>query len=145
MARGRTKQDDPKNDNGATLGFEAQMFLPADTPPKHIARGLIFLKSLFHAFEATQCVWLAKMHLAIRGIDAPRNHRGTFDLSPIGLPSFVLANGSISSSSGPSGKRAIRKASIEADLLGCIAVLQGQLFYSMQIPICLWVLVKKVV
>jgi len=37
MARGRTKQANPKNDNGANLGCEAQTFLAADKLCKYNA------------------------------------------------------------------------------------------------------------
>jgi type I restriction enzyme M protein len=57
-------------------------------------------------------------------------------LAPTGLAGFVLANGSMSSSQ--SGEGEIRKAIIEADLVDCMVALPGQLFYSTQIPVCLW-------
>ena len=57
-------------------------------------------------------------------------------LSPRGVAGFVLANGSLSSSQ--SGEGEIRKNLIEADLVDCIVALPGQLFYSTQIPVCLW-------
>ncbi|MCG3198789.1 MAG: hypothetical protein GHCLOJNM_03296 [bacterium] len=59
-------------------------------------------------------------------------------LSPTGLAGFVLANGSMSSNQ--SGEGEIRKAIIEADLVDCMVALPGQLFYSTQIPVCLWFL-----
>src|SRR5205823_12808021 len=34
----------------------------------------------------------------------------------------------------------IRRAIIEADLVDCMVALPGQLFYSTQIPVCLWFL-----
>lgn len=61
-------------------------------------------------------------------------------LAPNGYAGFVLANGSMSSNQ--SGEGAIRKAIIEADLVDCMVVLPGQLFYSTQIPVCLWFLAK---
>jgi type I restriction enzyme M protein len=57
-------------------------------------------------------------------------------LSPSGTAGFVLANGSMSSQQ--SGEGEIRKAMIEADLIDCMVALPGQLFYSTQIPVCLW-------
>ncbi|MDE0267457.1 MAG: class I SAM-dependent DNA methyltransferase [Acidimicrobiaceae bacterium] len=57
-------------------------------------------------------------------------------LSPKGLAGFVLANGSMSSKQ--SGEGEIRKNLIEADLVDCMVALPGQLFYSTQIPACLW-------
>ena len=59
-------------------------------------------------------------------------------LSPRGAAGFVLANGSMSSSQ--SGEGEIRKNLIEADLVDCMVALPGQLFYSTQIPVCLWFL-----
>src|SRR5215831_4164608 len=62
-------------------------------------------------------------------------------LAPSGLAGFVLANGSMSSNS--SGEGEIRKAIIEADLVDCMVALPGQLFYSTQIPVCLWFLARN--
>jgi type I restriction enzyme M protein len=61
-------------------------------------------------------------------------------LAPTGLAGFVLANGSMSSNQ--SGEGEIRKAIIEADLVDCMVALPGQLFYSTQIPACLWFLAR---
>jgi len=58
-----------------------------------------------------------------------------------GMAGFVLANGSMSSNQ--SGEGEIRKALIEADLVDCMVALPGQLFYSTQIPVCLWFLAKN--
>jgi type I restriction enzyme M protein len=57
-----------------------------------------------------------------------------------GSAGVVLANGSMSSNS--SGEDVIRKAMVEADLVDCMVALPGQLFYSTQIPACLWFLTK---
>jgi type I restriction enzyme M protein len=61
-------------------------------------------------------------------------------LAPAGLAGFVLANGSMSSNT--SGEGEIRKNIIEADLVDCMVALPGQLFYSTQIPACLWFLAR---
>ena len=61
-------------------------------------------------------------------------------LAPTGLAGFVLANGSMSSNQ--SGEGEIRKALIEADLVDCMVALPSQLFYSTQIPACLWFLAR---
>jgi type I restriction enzyme M protein len=146
--------------------------------------------------ESNYTTWrLAKMNLAIRGIDAQIAHGDTFHndrhpdlkadyvlanppfndsdwrgellkedkrwaygvppagnanfawvqhfihhLAPTGLAGFVLANGSMSSNQ--SGEGEIRKAMIEADLVDCMVALPGQLFYSTQIPVCLWFLAR---
>jgi type I restriction enzyme M protein len=62
-------------------------------------------------------------------------------LSPNGTAGFVLANGSMSSNT--SGEGEIRKAIIEDDLVDCMVALPGQLFYSTQIPVCLWFLSRN--
>jgi type I restriction enzyme M protein len=61
-------------------------------------------------------------------------------LSPNGQAGFVLANGSMSSNT--SGEGEIRKNIIEADLVDCMVALPGQLFYSTQIPVCLWFIAR---
>jgi len=142
--------------------------------------------------ESNYTTWrLAKMNLAIRGIDANIAHGDTFHsdghpdlkadyvlanppfndsdwngdllkddkrwaygvppkgnanfawvqhfidhLSPTGTAGFVLANGSMSTSQ--SGEGEIRKNIVEADLVDCMVAMPGQLFYSTQIPVCLW-------
>jgi len=147
--------------------------------------------------ESNYTTWrLAKMNLAIRGIDAQIAHGDTFHndrhldlkadyvlanppfndsdwrgellkndkrwlygappagnanfawvqhfihhLAPAGLAGFVLANGSMSSNQ--SGEGDIRKNMIEADLVDCMVALPGQLFYSTQIPVCLWFLARS--
>jgi type I restriction enzyme M protein len=147
--------------------------------------------------EANERTWrLAKMNLAIRGIDAQIAHGDSFHndrnpdlkadyvlanppfndsdwrgevlkddqrwvygtppagnanfawvqhfiyhLAPTGMAGFVLANGSMSSNQ--SGEGEIRKAIIEADLVDCMVALPGQLFYSTQIPVCLWFLTRN--
>jgi len=63
-----------------------------------------------------------------------------YHLAPTGLAGFVLANGSMSSNQ--SGEGEIRKNIIEADLVDCMVALPGQLFYSTQIPACLWFLAR---
>ena len=62
-------------------------------------------------------------------------------LAPTGLAGFVLANGSMSSNQ--SGEGEIRKAIVEADLVDCMVSMPGQLFYSTQIPVCLWFLTRN--
>ena len=61
-------------------------------------------------------------------------------LAPAGAAGFVLANGSMSSNQ--SGEGQIRKNLIEAGLVDCMVALPGQLFYSTQIPACLWFLAR---
>lgn len=62
-------------------------------------------------------------------------------LAPNGTAGVVLANGSMSSNQ--SGEGEIRKAMIEADVVDCMVALPGQLFYSTQIPACLWFLARN--
>ncbi|MGH2639604.1 MAG: N-6 DNA methylase, partial [Rhabdochlamydiaceae bacterium] len=61
-------------------------------------------------------------------------------LPPTGIAGFVLANGSLSTNTSSEG--AIRRSIIEADLVDCIVALPPQLFYSTQIPACLWFLTR---
>lgn len=63
-----------------------------------------------------------------------------YHLAPNGTAGVVLANGSMSSQQ--SGEGEIRKAMLEADVVDCMVALPGQLFYSTQIPACLWILAK---
>jgi type I restriction enzyme M protein len=147
--------------------------------------------------ESNYTTWrLAKMNLAIRGIDAQIAHGDTFHndrhpdlkadyvlanppfndsdwrgellkndkrwvygtplagnanyawvqhfihhLAPNGIAGFVLANGSMSSNQSNEGE--IRKTIVEADLVDCMVALPGQLFYSTQIPVCLWLLTRS--
>lgn len=146
--------------------------------------------------ESNYTTWrLAKMNLAIRGIDAQIRHGDTFHddqhpdlkadfvlanppfnssdwrgdllredarwrygvppegnanyawvqhfihhLAADGYAGFVLANGSMSTTQ--SGEGEIRRAIVEDDLVDCIVALPGQLFYSTQIPVCLWFLAR---
>lgn len=61
-------------------------------------------------------------------------------LAPFGTAGVVLANGSMPSNQ--SGEGEIRKSMIEADVVDCMVALPGQLFYSTQIPACLWFLAR---
>lgn len=62
-------------------------------------------------------------------------------LSENGVAGFVLANGSMSTST--KGEGDIRQKIIENDLVDCMIALPGQLFYTTQIPVCLWFLTKS--
>jgi len=62
-------------------------------------------------------------------------------LAPNGTAGVVLANGSMSSAQ--SGEDDIRKAMVEDDVVDCMIALPGQLFYSTQIPACLWFLARN--
>ncbi|PCI85221.1 MAG: restriction endonuclease subunit M [Hyphomicrobiales bacterium] len=61
---------------------------------------------------------------------SPANGRGG------GIAAFVMANGSLSSTSGGEGD--IRKSIIKADLVDCIIAMPAQLFLTTGIPVCLW-------
>lgn len=65
---------------------------------------------------------------------APPNGRGG------GVAGFVMANGSLSTSSGGEGE--IRQRIVEADLVDCIVALPPQLFLTTGIPACLWFLTR---
>lgn len=62
-------------------------------------------------------------------------------LSENGTAGFVLANGSMSSNTV--GEGTIRQKIIENDLVDCMIALPGQLFYTTQIPVCLWFITKN--
>ena len=62
-------------------------------------------------------------------------------LAPDGITGFVLANGSMSTNTSSEGE--IRKNVVEADLVDCMVAMPGQLFYSTQIPVCLWFLARN--
>ena len=62
-------------------------------------------------------------------------------LSPKGVAGFVLANGSMSSRQ--KAEVAIRQGLVDAELVDCMVALPGQLFYSTQIPACLWFLSRE--
>jgi type I restriction enzyme M protein len=61
-------------------------------------------------------------------------------LTPDGYAAVILANGSMSSNS--SGEGEIRKAMIEGDAVDCMVAMPGQLFFGVQIPVCIWILAK---
>jgi type I restriction enzyme M protein len=62
-------------------------------------------------------------------------------LSENGVAGFVLANGAMSTNTKGEGE--IRRKLIENDLVDCMIALPGQLFYTTQIPVCLWFLTKN--
>jgi len=62
-------------------------------------------------------------------------------LSPKGVAGFVLANGSMSTSTNAEAE--IRKNILEAGLVDCIVTMPPNLFYNVTIPVCLWFLSKN--
>jgi len=62
-------------------------------------------------------------------------------LSASGVAGFVMANGSMSTNT--TGEGLIRQKLVENDLVDCMIALPGQLFYTTQIPVCLWFLTKS--
>jgi type I restriction enzyme M protein len=62
-------------------------------------------------------------------------------LSAHGVAGFVMANGSMSTNTNSEGE--IRKKLIENDRVDCMIALPGQLFYTTQIPVCLWFLTQS--
>jgi type I restriction enzyme M protein len=62
-------------------------------------------------------------------------------LAPNGTAGVVLANGSMSSMQN--GEDTIRRSMIEGDVVDCMIALPGQLFYSTQIPACLWFVARN--
>jgi len=181
--------------SGGALGFEANLWAAADKMRGHVDASRFIA---VYGQESNYTTWkLARMNLAIRGIDAnlgPRNAdsfrqdlhpdlkagfilanppfnmsdwsgenlrqdvRWKFGmppvnnanyawiqhfihhLSPVGVAGFVMAHGSMSTQTSNEGE--IRKALIEADLVDCIVALPGQLFFTTQIPVCLWFLAR---
>ncbi|MFH5804974.1 type I restriction-modification system subunit M [Alienimonas sp. DA493] len=63
-----------------------------------------------------------------------------YHLAPHGSMALLLANGSMSGTSGGEGD--IRKRLVEEDLVECLVALPGQLFTNTQIPACVWFLTK---
>ncbi len=61
-------------------------------------------------------------------------------LTPTGSAAVVMANGSMSSTSGGEGE--IRAQIVEADLVSCMVALPTQLFRSTGIPVCVWFFAK---
>lgn len=61
-----------------------------------------------------------------------------YHLSPSGTAGIVLANGSLSSTTGGEGE--IRKGMLEDDIVDCIVALPDKLFLTTGIPACLWFL-----
>jgi len=59
-------------------------------------------------------------------------------LAPDGRAGFVMSNGSLTSNQSGEGK--IREAIVRDDLVDCIVVCPGQLFFTTQIPVSLWFL-----
>jgi type I restriction enzyme M protein len=52
----------------------------------------------------------------------------------------ILANGSMSSNSGGEGE--IRKAMVDGDAVDCMVAMPGQLFFGVQIPVCIWIMAR---
>lgn len=63
-----------------------------------------------------------------------------YHLAPTGSMALLLANGSMSGTSGGEGE--IRRQLVENDLVECMVALPGQLFTNTQIPACIWLLTK---
>jgi type I restriction enzyme M protein len=59
-------------------------------------------------------------------------------LSPRGVAGVVLANGSLATQRAGEGD--VRQKMVEDDLIECIVALPPQLFFTTQIPACLWFL-----
>ncbi len=64
-----------------------------------------------------------------------------YHLAPEGRLAMVMANGAVSSCSG--GEDKIRKAIVDADLVEGIVAMPDKLFYSVSIPVTIWVLNRK--
>jgi type I restriction enzyme M protein len=64
-----------------------------------------------------------------------------YHLAPSGTAGFVLANGSLSTSS--ISEYTIRKNLIEDDKIDCIVILPGGLFSTTSIPVCIWFMTRN--
>lgn len=64
-----------------------------------------------------------------------------YHLAPNGTAGIVLANGSLSSNTSNEGE--IRKNLLESDMVDAIVALPDRLFYSVSIPVSLWILNKN--
>ena len=64
-----------------------------------------------------------------------------YHLAPSGTAGFVLANGSLSSST--ISEYNIRKNLIQDDKIDCIVTLPGSLFSTTSIPVCLWFITRN--
>jgi len=64
-----------------------------------------------------------------------------FHLAPSGTAGFVLANGSMATNTN--AEASIRKNIVDADLVDAMVTLPSQLFYSAQIPVCLWFITRN--
>ena len=84
-----------------------------------------------------------------RGYEAPPTSNANYawilhmvsKLSENGIAGFILANGSMSTTAQSEGK--IRQQLIENDFIDCMVALPGQLFYTTQIPVCMWFITKS--
>lgn len=66
-------------------------------------------------------------------------------LAPSGTAGVVLANGSMSSTQNGEGdirRNLVEGVNGQAGVVDCMVALPGQLFYSTQIPVCLWFLAR---
>ncbi|WP_249629314.1 type I restriction-modification system subunit M [Streptococcus uberis] len=63
-----------------------------------------------------------------------------YHLSPKGKMGLVLANGSLSSTTGNEGN--IRESILRDDLVECVIAMPDRLFYSTGISVCLWIFNK---
>jgi type I restriction enzyme M protein len=59
-------------------------------------------------------------------------------LAPNGRAGFVMANGSLTTTTSGEGK--IREGLVRSDAVDCVVALPAQLFYTTGIPVCLWFL-----
>ncbi|MGI8748632.1 MAG: N-6 DNA methylase, partial [Deinococcus sp.] len=64
-----------------------------------------------------------------------------YHLAPSGTAGVVLANGSLSSNQ--SGEGSMYQNMIRANKVDCIVAIPGQLFYTTQIPVSLWILANN--
>jgi hypothetical protein len=145
-------------DSSANLGFEAKLWLAADK----LRNNMDAAEPERSGDRQPQAARRTSVARQYKHVGSPEGSRGGANqfgvppkgnanfawvqhfihhLAPQGMAGFVLANGSMSSNQ--SGEGEIRQKLIEADLVDCMVALPGQLFYSTQIPVCLWFLAKN--
>ena len=155
------------NGSGANLGFEKTLWEAADkmrghmdaSEYKHVVLGLIFLKYVSDKFEHKRTELREQygdpdyeFHIEDPDVrwqfgTPPANNANyawiqhfVHHLAPDGVAGFVMANGSMST--GTSAELEVRKGLVENDLVDCIVAMPGRLFYTTQIPVCLWFLTR---
>ena len=127
---------DTSRNSGGNLGFQAELFKTADklrgnmepSDYKHIALGLICLKYISDAWHKALLAEDKDEYLADNVFGVTKDVRWVHLQANARLPTIgTLIDDAM---------RAIKT-------VDCMVALSGQLFYSMQIPACLWFLARN--